>query len=117
MAIASMQVETGVRSCAEECARCADLCAETVTHCLELGGRYAEAVHINLLLDCAEICRTNISFLRHGSARYRLTSHVCAEVCRACAEDCSRIAHGNAMMRNCAEQCSRCAESCDGMAA
>ena len=29
---------TAVEQCADECARCFELCTETVTRCLELGG-------------------------------------------------------------------------------
>jgi hypothetical protein len=88
----------------------------TATHCLELGGRHAEAVHINLLLDCAEICRTSEAVLRRGSARYSLICWACAQICRACAADCERLAGGDPVMTECAAQCRRCAESCEEVA-
>ena len=105
-----------LRECADECGRCADVCTETVTHCLELGGRYAEALHVNLLLDCVAICRASATFLRHGTPRHRLTCYVAAEVCRACAEDCERIGRGDRQMLACAEACRRCAVLCEEMA-
>ena len=107
---------TAVEQCADECARCFELCTETVTRCLELGGRHAEAVHVTLLLDCAEICRTAEAFLRRGSDRHSLICWACAEICRACAADCDRIANGDTMMRACAAQCRRCAAACEAMA-
>ena len=105
-----------VEHCAEECARSFEICTRTATHCLELGGRHAEAVHINLLLDCAEICRTSEAVLRRGSARYSLICWACAQICRACAADCERLAGGDPVMTECAAQCRHCAESCEDVA-
>jgi hypothetical protein len=114
------QSSTGVSSemqqCIDECTRCHHVCLATVSHCLELGGKHADPSHIGLLLDCAEICQTSANFMLRGSERHQLICGVCADICRACAEACERIAGGDQMMKDCAERCRRCAESCERMA-
>jgi hypothetical protein len=102
-----------LEQCAEDCARTFELCTGTATHCLERGGRHAEAVHVNLLLDCAEICRTGEAVLRRGTDRYGIICRACAQICRACAADCERLSGGDRVMDECAAQCRRCADSCD----
>lgn len=45
-----------MQQCIDNCLNCHSLCLQTVGHCLEMGGKHAEAAHILMLLDCAEIC-------------------------------------------------------------
>ena len=100
-----------MQECIDNCARCHAVCVETTAHCLELGGRHAEAHHIRLLQDCAQICATSADFMLRGSDLHHHTCGACAEVCERCAEACARIGDDD-MMRRCAEACRRCAESC-----
>lgn len=113
----STAVSSETQPCIDECTRCYNVCLTTVSHCLELGGKHADPAHIGLLLDCAEICQTSANLMLRGSERHRLICGVCADICRACAEACERIAGGDQMMKDCAEQCRRGAESCERMAA
>jgi len=108
-------VSAEMRGCIRECQGCAAVCIETATQCLQKGGRHAEADHIRLLLDCAEVCQTGANFMPRASDLHALTCGVCAEVCERCAADCERMADDE-MMRRCGETCGRCAESCRRMA-
>ena len=110
-------VSREVQECIEACLRCHGICLQTVAHCLEMGGRHAEPSHIGLLLDCADICQTSANFMLRGSDRHQLTCGLCAEICRACADDCERMAGDDRIMQQCAAECRRCAESCERMAA
>ena len=112
----SQQTGGAMEECISNCTECHRVCLETITHCLRQGGRHAEADHIRLLLDCAQICATSADFMIRGSGLHGRTCGVCAEVCARCAEDCERIDRDDEMMRRCAEVCRRCAESCRGMA-
>ena len=105
-----------MQECIDNCTSCHATCMETLSHCLEKGGKHAEPSHIRLLADCAQICATSADFMLRGSDLHRLTCGVCAEVCRRCAEACDRLADDE-IMRRCAEECRRCAESCRKMAA
>lgn len=111
------QLSTEMRECIDNCTQCHSICVETTNHCLEMGGKHAEASHIRLLLDCAEICATSADFMLRGSDMHGKTCGVCAEACERCAEDCERIADGDELMLRCAEMCRTCAESCRKMAA
>ena len=104
-----------MKRCIELCHECHDVCLQAVQHCLEKGGRHAEASHIRLLLDCAQICHTSEDFMLRGSDLHPLTCGVCAEVCNRCAEDCDRLGDDPTMKR-CSEVCRRCAQSCMEMA-
>jgi hypothetical protein len=103
-----------MQRCIDDCLACFRLCMETVPHCLKQGGLHAEAGHIRLLLDCAEICETSAAFMMRRSDLHTRTCDVCAEICRRCADACSRFP-GDAQMSRCAEMCRRCAESCRQM--
>lgn len=110
------QMNPELRDCINACQDCHSVCLETVAHCLQMGGRHAEADHIRLLLDCAEICQTSANFMIRGSNLHKRTCAVCAEVCEQCAAECERFGDDE-LMRACAEACRRCAESCRRMAA
>ena len=104
-----------IQRCIALCQECHEVCLRTVPHCLEKGGQHAEAAHIRLLLDCAEICETSANFMVRHSDLHTETCRACSEICQRCAEDCERLADDD-MMRRCAEICRRCAESCRQMA-
>jgi hypothetical protein len=104
-----------MEQCIDNCTECHRVCVETIAHCLQMGGKHAEASHIRLLEDCAQICQTSADYMSRGSDLHGRTCAVCAEVCRRCAEDCERMGD-DAQMRRCAEVCRRCAESCQHMA-
>lgn len=101
--------------CIARCLECHEVCLQTVGHCLEKGGRHAEAAHIRLLLDCTEICQTSAHFMLRGSDLHTETCRACSVVCERCAEDCLRFGN-DPEMKECAEVCRRCAESCAQMA-
>lgn len=82
-----------MKQCIEECLDCHSICLETVTHCLEKGGRHAESNHIRLLLDCAEICQTSANYmLRHSNLHGAPAPYV-----RTCASAALRIASSSVM--------------------
>ena len=106
-----------MQECIERCLDCHKACLETVMYCLQQGGPHAEANHVRLMLDCAEICQTSANFMQRGSDLHHLTCSACAEVCQRCADDCARLADGDDdnRMAACATMCRRCAESCRHM--
>lgn len=105
-----------MQECIDNCTTCHRVCVETASYCLEQGGRHAEASHVRLLLDCAEICQTSANFMLRGSELHAYTCGACAEICARCADACERMGDDE-QMRRCAEVCRRCADSCRGMAA
>lgn len=78
----------------QECIRrgveCHHICLEAITYCLEHGGRHAEAAHVRLLADCAEICETTVNFMLRDSELHARVCAVCAEVCERCTRSCDQ---------------------------
>src|SRR5436190_238299 len=78
---ASQQMSAGMEQCIQNCLDCHRICLETVTWCLQQGGKHAGAQHIRTLLACAEICRTSADFMLLGTDLHKHTCGACAEVC------------------------------------
>lgn len=106
----------GMQQCIQDCRDCQDACAQTIQHCLRKGGMHAEARHIRLLADCAEICQTAGNFMARESDQHPRVCGICAQICELCAASCEGFS-GDEEMRACAQACRRCAESCKEMAA
>ena len=106
-----------MESCIQACLGCSRICAETVNHCLHLGGKHAGAEHVKRLLDCAQSCQLSAELMSRGSGMADKMCRLCAEFCDLCADDCERMAGGDTLMKRCAEACRRCAEECRAMAA
>lgn len=114
--MAHAQMTAEMQQCIRDCLDCHSICLETVTHCMQMGGKHTEPMHIRTLLDCADICQTSADFMLRGSTFHGQTCAVCAEVCERCARSCESIAPSDEVMRRCAETCRRCAASCRRMA-
>lgn len=100
-----------VRECIRQCQLCDATCSEMVTHSLRIGGRCAEAAHIRLLLDCAELCRLCAGFLLRGSELEARVCGLCADVCELCGINCERLGN-DAGIKHCAQVCLRCSGQC-----
>jgi hypothetical protein len=110
-----MQQHTArMAQCIDECSTCHRVCLETLTHCLAKGGRHAEAHHVRLLTDCAEICQTSANFMLRNSELHIFTCGACSEVCERCARSCEEVSDDDLMAR-CAEACRSCADICREM--
>lgn len=105
-----------VQTCIDNCKSCHEICLETITHCLEMGGKHASPAHIKLLQDCVQICATSADFMIRDSDHYPQICGVCADICDACARECDSLADGADFMQRCADACRKCAESCRRMA-
>ena len=109
-------MDAEMQRCIQLCHDCHARCISMINHCLTLGGRYADSAHIRLLMDCAQMCSITADFMARASSFHDRTCHLCAELCRSCAESCTRVAGDDQTAKQCAELCLRCAESCDRMA-
>lgn len=110
------QLSQQMQQCIQNCLDCHSICLSTVsTYCLKQGGHHAEAAHVRLMLDCAEICQTSANFMLRGSSSHARICGVGAEICERCASVCEIFAD-DAQMQACAEVCHRCAQSCRNMA-
>lgn len=111
------QISSEIRNCIDNCLKCHSICMETVNHCLKKENEHSDSKHINILLDCAQICQTSADFMLRTSSLHSKTCGVCALACDNCAQDCAKIGKDDDLMKECAKICRDCAESCKTMAA
>ncbi len=94
---------------------CAVACNHCATACLEEQNIQILARCIKLDLDCADICTLTATWLARGSQHAMHIMKECAEICRACADECEK--HSDMEhCKECADACRRCAEECSAMA-
>ena len=105
-----------IERCIQHCMDCVNICEQTISHCLMMGGKHASADHITLMMDCAGVCSTTAKLMLHGSHFHQQMCGVCADVCESCAKDCESMAGDDRTMLMCADICRSCAESCREMA-
>lgn len=101
-------------SCIEACNSCADTCDFCAASCLQEQDVKAMARCIALDMDCAQICRMAAGYMARGSEFSGPLCQLCAEVCEACADECSK--HQMRHCQECAQACKRCADECRRMA-
>lgn len=110
----AMQVDEA-KHFVEACNECERICFETANHCLTQGGTLADVRGIQLLRNCARICRTSMASWKVGSRLYRQVLDACQHLCEQCATVCDQIT-GDRQLTECAEECRVCAEACRRMA-
>ncbi|MHB0877823.1 MAG: four-helix bundle copper-binding protein [Anaerolineae bacterium] len=86
---------------------CAMVCEQTTMHCLEKGGKHAEANHVRLMMDCSEICHSASKFMSVQSPFHSQVCGVGADICDQCAQSCEQF-RDDQMLMQCAEICRRC---------
>lgn len=111
------QLSEDMRVAIQNCQECHSICTEVTAYGLHHGGSLAEAGHVGLLLDCAQMCATCEDFMLRVSRFHGRVCDVCVAICLQCAESCERVGGADTTLRRCAEVCRRCAESCRRMAA
>jgi hypothetical protein len=84
---------------------------ETVQYSLQQGGKYAAPEHIQVLMDCAEICQTGENLVIRESSQFERIRSACADVCDSCAQDCEQFGNDR-QMQACAQACRECAKAC-----
>jgi hypothetical protein len=106
------------RQCIEACSECAQACTVCADACLAERTVSALINCIRLNLDCADVCHVTATLLTRPSHRdapaLRAQLEACLEICRACADECSRHSDMD-HCRLCAETCYACAEACEQM--
>ena len=108
------QLDEKMQACIKDCLACATVCEQSITHCLRKGGKHAAPEHIQLLSDCAEMCRMSATMMARGSRFHARHCALCADVCKACEESCEEFGN-DAQMKACADACRTCHEACREM--
>jgi hypothetical protein len=111
-----VQVSREMRQCTDTTTECLRVCTETLQYSLKKGGRYAEASHLQALMDCVEACRVSMDYMLRGSEMSDDVCGLCVAACERCATACERF-RDDAQMRACVEACRSCASTCQVVAA
>lgn len=94
--------------------KCISACNHCASSCLEEKEVGMMVACIKLDIDCAEICRTLVSFTTRGSLHAQHLLKECAEICKACAIEAQKHSQMD-HCKKCAEVCLACAEVCISM--
>ena len=86
---------------------CIAACEHCSTACLQEADVQMMAPCIGLTRDCADVCALTARLVARGSEHAEHLLKECAEICRACAEECAKHEHRHC--QECAEACRRCA--------
>ena len=109
-----MPTSSSMQPCIDACSNCHNTCKETMfQHCLEVGGKHVEKAHINLMVDCIEICQIAANLMLRGSGKASDICKICADICDDCANSCEALE--DEKMESCAEACRDCADLCRNM--
>lgn len=110
--LAGGAVSDTLMHCVEACFGCAQACISCADACLSEEGAAGLGHCIRLNLDCADACAaTGPMLTRHthaSPALIRRMIETCAELCRACADECDRHAQEHEHCRLCADACRDC---------
>ena len=96
----------------QACLDCHSMCLRmAMTYCAAQGGKHVAAAHLQLMINCAEICQTCANFMLSDSPLHKTVAAACAEVCEACAKSCEQVGG----MQSCIDECRKCEKSCKAM--
>ena len=101
------------KSCIDACLACATECDHCATECLHEKDVKMMARCIELDRECAAACYASAQLMGIGGDHAAAFCAACAEICDACADECSR--HDAGHCQRCAEVCRSCAEECRKM--
>jgi len=100
-------------SCINACNECLIACEECASDCLKEQDVKMMAKCIELDRDCADICSLAVQFMARGSKYAEELCALCAEICKACGDECAK--HKAEHCQRCAEACHKCADECNKM--
>lgn len=85
---------------------CMSICKACAKKCIEEGHKHTAS----LCQDCSDVCDLAIKLKSSESDYSYQILDLCAQICRQCATECSRM---QAMhFQECAEACRHCVEAC-----
>ncbi|CAI8724014.1 MULTISPECIES: four-helix bundle copper-binding protein [Kosakonia] len=108
-------MHTEHQRCAEACYQCAAACEHCALSCLQEKNIDMMRECIKLDVQCAALCRLAGQFMALESKHLLSLCRICVDVCKACAEECSK--HQLQHCQQCAKRCRVCAEACLQMTA
>jgi hypothetical protein len=109
------KISGDVQKCIDACIESYSCCEQSITHCLNEGGRLVEMSIMGPLMDCVDVTRTCADMMMRQSPLSMEMAAVCARITDLCAEACMTMSNDPAMKR-CAGICRTCSEACRSLA-
>ena len=108
--VLSREMEEAIPDCLE----CHRICVRTFAHLLtlEADAELADPEQLNLLLDCADMCRMCADYLLRISEFHVRAADLCCDICRRCEQLCELPSGEDPIVLECVSICARCANSC-----
>lgn len=100
----NQELINAITQCIAHCNNCANACLGE-----ENVKMMADCIRTDIA--CADVCSTALKLVTSHSQFTSSYLKMCAEVCNACADECSK--HDHQHCQECAEACRKCAEACD----
>lgn len=117
---ATMNIPTSIKqggnphqNCIDLCVKCAQICQECLTMCLQEEDVKSRINCIKTLQDCSEICSTAACFMSRESSNAIEICNACADICNTCATECGMFEDQHC--KSCADVCKQCASECRNM--
>ncbi|HEY1015252.1 MAG TPA: hypothetical protein VGE07_21280 [Herpetosiphonaceae bacterium] len=101
------------QACIDACLDCHAVCMDAALRCLQADPA-ADAGLVRMLLDCAELCRTNAELMRADDDLLEETCMACGILYEHFARECDLLA-GDPVLRRCAEAIRACVEACENL--
>jgi hypothetical protein len=101
------------QSCIDACLRCAAICNHCASSCTQEEDVKMMARCIQLDMECSALCYAAAQLMSLGSEKVMDICRICAGICEACGEECSKHQHEHC--QECARICRTCAEKCRQM--
>lgn len=92
--------------------QCHSLCHQALEYCSNKDDKYVDKKHLDLLADCAELCRITSRLFRTRSQFLPEIGLMCAEICENCGHSCRAIDESDVLLNACQKACKKCALVC-----
>ena len=100
--------------CIDACKRCEQTFYECFSMCLKEPDIQARKGCIQMLVECAEICKVSGAFMAMDAQHAINICQLCATICQKCEQECAMFKDEHC--KACANECKTCANECSMMA-
>lgn len=101
------------QKCIDECKRCEQACYECFAMCLNEPDVQARKGCVQMLIECAEICKVSSAFMAMNAQHAVNVCELCAAICQKCEQECAMFKDDHCKV--CAKECKTCADECNRM--
>ncbi|WP_433224396.1 four-helix bundle copper-binding protein [Microtetraspora malaysiensis] len=99
------KITAEMQRCIDKCMEVHSCCEQTMTHCLQRGGKHADMAMMGALMDCSDMTRICGDMMMRQSPMAMEMASLCARAADKCAEMAMSMSDGDPMMQKCANTC------------